>query len=72
MPNDETSLEFSQTLLTTSEAAEILSAHPNSVRKWSDVGSLDCYRIGPGGHRRFRLEDVVAFLTDAKTGLAAP
>ena len=51
-----------QILLTTSEAAKLLNAHPNSVRKWADEGLLECYRIGSRGHRRFPLEDLQNFL----------
>lgn len=49
-------------LFTTSEAAEILNAHPNTIRKWADLGLLNCYRMGPRGHRRFLLDDLKTFL----------
>ena len=49
-------------LLKTSEAAIQLNAHPNSIRRWADFGLLNCYRIGPRGHRRFKTEDLEKFL----------
>jgi hypothetical protein len=32
----------------------------STVKRWSDLGVLSCVR-SPGGHRRFRLEDLIAF-----------
>jgi excisionase family DNA binding protein len=49
-------------LLTVSEAARVLSAHPNSVRRWADMGLLPSYRIGRRGDRRFKTEDLHYFL----------
>ena len=49
-------------LLTVSAAAEVLAAHPNSVRRWADMGLLPSFRIGVRGDRRFRFEDISAFL----------
>lgn len=49
-------------LLTIQQVADILHAHPNSVRRWSDKGILPTYRIGGRLDRRFRREDVQAFL----------
>ena len=47
---------------TVSEAAQLLSAHPNSVRRWSDMGILPAHRIGCRGDRRFLMEDLITFL----------
>ena len=49
-------------MLTVGEAARVLNAHPNSVRRWSDMGLLPNYRIGCRGDRRFRREDISLFL----------
>jgi excisionase family DNA binding protein len=43
------------------EAAETLGISHNTLRRWSDVGCLTCYR-SPGGHRRYRRADVEAAL----------
>lgn len=44
------------------EAAELLGVHSNTVRRWSSRGLLKAYRVGPRGDRRFRQEDLDAFL----------
>ena len=49
-------------VLTVREVARFLNIHVNTVRRWSDLGILKGYRIGPRGDRRFRQEDVFAFL----------
>lgn len=45
-------------LLTTTEAAELLNIHVNTVRRWSNKGILETYRIGSRGDRRVRRGDV--------------
>jgi excisionase family DNA binding protein len=45
-------------LLTTAEAAEILNVHINTVRRWSDKGIVETYRIGSRGDRRLRQGDI--------------
>ena len=45
-------------LLTTTEAAEILNVHLNTVRRWSNNGILTAYRIGPRCDRRIRRQDI--------------
>jgi excisionase family DNA binding protein len=49
-------------MLTTSEVAVILNVHINTVRRWSNQGTLKSYQLGPRGDRRFRREDIDAFL----------
>ncbi|MBN1370019.1 MAG: helix-turn-helix domain-containing protein [Dehalococcoidaceae bacterium] len=51
-------------MLTTSEVAQILNVHINTVRRWSNQGTLKAYRIGSRGDRRFKREDVVSFFKD--------
>lgn len=53
-------------MLTISEVALMLNVHINTVRRWSNQGLLQSYRIGSRGDRRFRKEDVNSFL--AKEG----
>ena len=59
-------LLLSERMVTVSEAALMLSAHPNSVRRWADMGLLPAYRIGRRGDRRFKLEDIYEFLRMSK------
>jgi excisionase family DNA binding protein len=49
-------------LLTTAQAAEQLNVHVNTVRRWSNQGILETYRIGSRGDRRFRRRDIDNFL----------
>ena len=52
-----------RSVLTVREVAATLNVHVNTVRQWDDVGALKAFRIGPRGDRRFRREDVDAFLS---------
>jgi excisionase family DNA binding protein len=47
--------------LSTFQVAELLGVDPGSVSNWIDRGLLGAYRT-PGGHRRTRREDLLAFL----------
>lgn len=51
----------SDQLLTSSEVGALLQVNPSSVKKWVDDGLLVAFRT-PGGHRRIRAVDLVAFL----------
>jgi len=55
-------------MLTTSEVARILSVHINTVRRWSNQGILESYRIGSRGDRRFRREDIDNFFSKDDNG----
>ena len=47
------------------EAAAELGVSLNTLRRWSDSGTLPCYR-SPGGHRRYRRDDVQALLLSSE------
>jgi excisionase family DNA binding protein len=49
-------------LLTASEVSRLLHIHINTVRRWSDNGTLKSYRIGARGDRRFDKDDILEFL----------
>jgi excisionase family DNA binding protein len=53
-------------MLTTSEVARILNVHINTVRRWSNQGSLASYRIGSRGDRRFKKSDIDDFFARAR------
>lgn len=55
-------------MLTTSEVAQLLNLHVNTVRRWSNSGILRAYRVGPRGDRRFRKKDVDGFLERGRLG----
>ena len=48
-------------LLTIRQAAELLGVHPLTLRNWSEKGALPCLRT-PGGHRRYRPQDLQRML----------
>jgi excisionase family DNA binding protein len=49
-------------LLTSQEVAELLHIHINTVRRWSNQGTLRSFRIGPRGDRRFDREEITGYL----------
>ncbi len=59
---DVTPAERTDTMLTPGDVARILNVHINTVRRWSNLGVLKNFRIGPRGDRRFLKEDVDKFL----------
>jgi excisionase family DNA binding protein len=48
-------------LLTSAEVGDLLQVNRSSVKNWVDEGRLAAFRT-PGGHRRIRAADLVAFL----------
>lgn len=48
-------------LYSTAHIARLLSIDVSTVKRWADSGKLQCYRT-VGGHRRFRLDQVQAFI----------
>ena len=55
----------STNLLTVGQIAKLLHIHPNTVRRWSNRGILDSYRICNRGDRRFKKEDVEQLLFES-------
>ncbi len=53
-------------LLTLHEAARILKVHPNTLRLWDKKGVLKAVRIGIKKVRRYRKEDIEAFISNQK------
>lgn len=53
-------------LLTLREAAGILKVHPNTLRLWDKKGVLKAVRIGIKRARRYRKEDIEAFINNQK------
>jgi excisionase family DNA binding protein len=50
-------------LLKIKDVAEILNIHPSTIRRWSEQGKIEAYRIGNRGDRRFRQSAVDRFIT---------
>ncbi|MBI2328786.1 MAG: helix-turn-helix domain-containing protein [Chloroflexi bacterium] len=59
--------ERGRTMLTTSEVANLLHVHINTVRRWSDRGLIKGYRICARGDRRFDRGDIIRFLNKMTT-----
>jgi excisionase family DNA binding protein len=57
--NDQT-----DSLMTVREVAQLLHIHNNTVRRWSDRGIIQSYRINQRGDRRFKREDINNFLNN--------
>jgi transcriptional repressor of dcmA and dcmR len=57
-------------LLDIREAADFLRVSETSLRRWTNAGRLPCLRIGGRRERRFRRDDLLAFIGAA--GRAAP
>ncbi len=49
-------------LLNIKQAAEILNVCEMTVRRWTNSGSLQCYRVGGKLERRFRRQDLQDYL----------
>lgn len=58
-------------MLTVREVSQILHVHSNTLRRWSDLGLIKTYRIGPRGDRRFKQEDITLMLLQESNGIPA-
>ena len=56
-----TSSTETKSIFTTHEVSKLLQVNPRSVINWIDQDLLDSYRT-PGGHRRIRHDDLLAFV----------
>lgn len=59
-------------LLNIKEAAALLRVSEASLRRWTNTGRLACLRLGAKRVRRFRREDLIAFLEEREASVAAP
>jgi transcriptional repressor of dcmA and dcmR len=50
-------------LMTIKEAANYLSVSEMSLRRWTNSGKLKCLRVGKKNERRFRKEDLIAYMS---------
>ncbi len=44
------------------DASILLGVHPETLRRWDRSGRLKAVRMGTGGHRRYRVVDLLNFL----------
>ncbi len=61
-------ISYGKQLLTTSEAAELLHYHVNTIRRLSDRGTLRSFRLGLRGDRRYSLQDVLRLSGELNAG----
>lgn len=59
--------ETPERMLTAQEVAHLLHLHVNTVKRLGNRGELPFYRICKRGDRRFKLEDVMAFLARSRS-----
>ncbi len=59
-------------LLDIGEAARFLNVSETSLRRWTNAGALPCLRVGRRRERRFRRNDLVAFLDHQPSRLTRP
>jgi excisionase family DNA binding protein len=60
-----------KSIFTTHEVSRLLHVNPRSVINWIEQSLLPSYRT-PGGHRRIRREDLLAFLRKHEIPTPAP
>ena len=67
MPDQVQKRKPNSELLNIREAANFLHVSEVSLRRWTNAGKLPCLRVGGRKERRFRRDDLVAFLdSDSK------
>ncbi len=54
-------------LMGITQAAKLLGVHPLTLRSWAEKGYVPHYRT-PGGHRRFRRDELLAFIAKMNQG----
>lgn len=57
-------------LLDIQQAAKFLNVSETSLRRWTNDGRLTCLRLGKKKVRRFRHEDLLAFMLEQKAELS--
>lgn len=59
-------------LLNIKEAAELLNVSEITLRRWTNAGTLRCYRVGGRRERRFRARDLETFLESGSVPSGPP
>ena len=60
---------MTEVLLNTLEVSRMLQVDKSTVKRWTDEGKLKCFRT-PGGHRKFRAEDLQQFISEYNYGIS--
>jgi excisionase family DNA binding protein len=64
MGKDMANGELMSDMLTVREVSRLFHIHPNTLRRWSNKGRINAYRINPRGDRRFKREEIAQFLAE--------
>jgi transcriptional repressor of dcmA and dcmR len=59
-------------LLDIKEAAQVLNVSEMSIRRWTNSGKLNCYRVGGKRERRFHMSDLEELLHDSQNHRLKP
>lgn len=51
-----------QAPLSIASVAALLGVHPNTIRRWSDEGSISCFRLGRRQDRRFEHQSIMEMI----------
>ena len=51
------------------DVSKMLQVDKSTVKRWTDEGKLKCFRT-PGGHRKFRAEDLYQFMSNYNYGIS--
>jgi len=62
---------FAECLLNVKQAAEFLNVSEMTIRRWTNQGLLNCYRVGKRQARRFKSRDLMAWLERHPVATAA-
>ena len=60
---------MTEILFNTMEVSKTLQVDKSTVKRWTDEGKLKCFRT-PGGHRKFRAEDLYQFMSEYNYGIS--
>ncbi len=63
MKKQESKIKQMPDILTLQQACEVLNCHPNTLRKWDNIGYLKAIRFGKRRDRRYKKEDVLKILS---------
>ncbi|MFA6539985.1 MAG: helix-turn-helix domain-containing protein [Bacteroidota bacterium] len=58
-----------EVLFNTNEVAKMLQVDKSTVKRWTEEKKLKCFRT-PGGHRKFRAEDLYNFMAEYNYGVS--
>ncbi|MEU0239702.1 BldC family transcriptional regulator [Nocardiopsis sp. NPDC006198] len=64
-------MSVAEELLTPGEVARMFRVDPKTVRKWGQLGRLTSV-LTPGGHHRYRENEVLALLDRGRTTVNTP